>query len=193
MKRFVPIVEGYGDVEAVPVLIGRTGAAFGLQIISEQPIRAGEWKSLRAPGKLERYLELAASRNADAILIFLDLDDGCAVAERDEALERIESWRNGRPIEVGTVFAVREYECMFLHVAELLNPEAAQVANSDQIRDAKGGVRAILGRRYKETQDQISLTRTMPLAAVFERCRFYRKFCKELTGLNYNEMPAIVV
>jgi len=55
--RVAVVVEGYGDVQAMPVLLGKLGGKIGKTIVASDPIRAGEWPSLRKMGKLERSLD----------------------------------------------------------------------------------------------------------------------------------------
>lgn len=184
MINVAVIAEGYGDIAALPVLLSRTGQAWGEIIIARNPIRSGGWKALKAKNKLDNYLELALSRNADIILIALDLDDLCCVEESRHAFEIIERWKNGRDIEVHVVFFIREYECLFLSMS---NDQELQQA-AEGIRDAKGAVFSILNRRYKETQDQVELTRSLNIPVLFQRNRSFRKLCKAITGLSYDDL-----
>lgn len=71
-----PIVEGHGEVAAVPILLRRlalelTGAAVDVA----PPIRVPRTQLLRADA-LVRYVGLAR-RRADSILILIDADDDC--------------------------------------------------------------------------------------------------------------------
>lgn len=185
-------MEGYGDVAAVPQLLGRTGAFLGLPIACKNPIRAGEWKRLRANGVLEKYLSLAASRECDQILLLLDLEDECCAVEYASALERIQAWDNGREIEVGVAFFVREYESLFLACADDIDSAiAGGVPNPESFRDAKGRLRQVLGRRYKETQDQLAFTKMLDLANLTTRSRSYRKLLHEITGSDYGAIEAL--
>jgi len=143
------IVEGYGDVQAVPALIAKTSILLGNPAIASDPIRAGEWKLLRRPGVVEGYLELAASRQWDLILVVLDLEDDCAMAEAAVARERVEQWKDGRDIKVEIVFMVREYETLFLWCPTCLpvSDNALLPANPDAIRGAKERVKQVANRK----------------------------------------------
>jgi hypothetical protein len=192
VKRLAVIVEGYGDQAAVPNLISRMGELVGQQLIAPNPIRAGEWKKIRRAGELENFLELAYRRSYEKILVFLDLDDGCAAAEAREAAKRVQLWRNGRSIDVGVVFAVKEYESMFLScldsIVDLSQIHAALMENAENQRDAKGALKEATGKRYKETQDQLIYTRMIDLRSLIARSRSFRKLCKEVTGLSYQDL-----
>ncbi len=194
MIHVAAVVEGYGDVAAVPQLLAMTGSLVGDQIICKNPIRAGEWKRLRAEGALERYLTLAASRQCDQILVILDLDDGCCAEEYNLAVERIAAWDNGRGLAVGVVFLVREYETLFLACADDIEPSMeGGIQNPENFRDAKGQMRGILGRRYKETQDQLDLTRRLAPGKLVSRSRPFRKLVREITGLGYDAIATLGV
>lgn len=101
------IVEGFGEVEALPVLIRRLvpGIEPDRAIEVRRPIRVNRGTMLKA-GQLERYIELAA-RAADraAVLVVLDADDDCAATLGPELLARAQAQRPATPIAV--VVAVR--------------------------------------------------------------------------------------
>ena len=79
VMRLACIVEGHGEVQAVPILLRRMASALDpntcLQV--EHPIRITKSKLLQA-GELERAVELAARKvvGTGAILILLDSDRG---------------------------------------------------------------------------------------------------------------------
>lgn len=190
MIRIATVVEGFGDVAAMPILLGRTGRMLGEIVIAQNPIRAGDWKSIKAKGVLPKFLQLAHSRGCDLIMLIFDLDDGCPVEESQIAMDLVNSWKNGRDINISITFLIREYEAIFVHCR---NDIAAMDQNFnpgdiDGCRDAKGLVRSLIGRRYKETQDQENFTNQINLVNLYGRCRSYRKICKSITGQNYDEI-----
>ena len=75
------MVEGHGEVEALPVLIRRIAQEFDpqLSVIIPQPIRSKRDRLLHRSGELERAIELAARNVAGAggILLILDADQDC--------------------------------------------------------------------------------------------------------------------
>jgi hypothetical protein len=192
VKTLAAIVEGYGDQQAVPTLISRLAHYLGHPAIAPNPIRVGEWKKLRRPGELERVLTLANSRNPDGIIIVQDLEDGKPIDELNQHKGRIDSWINGRSIQVDLVFLVKEYENIFLSCAETFNSDeekiASAIAGHCSTRDAKGALRALLGRRYKETQDQLAFTKMIHVGKLLERNRSARKLARAITGLKYEEI-----
>ena len=74
------IVEGYGDVKAVPILIQRIAESLYPELLIDtlRPIRIPKNKVVKA-GELERTVELAARKMGGhgAIIIILDSDDDC--------------------------------------------------------------------------------------------------------------------
>lgn len=187
--RVAAVVEGYGDVKAVPALVARTGLLLGSPMIASNPIRAGEWKSLRAAGEFERYLELAARRGWDRILVLLDLEDLCCKTEAEAALARVKAWAAGRPIVVHVVFFVQEYESIFLAcIDDIVGDETVKVEDPESYRDAKGQLKRLTGRRYKETQDQEAYSKTIALNNLAKRSRSFRKLLKELSGMSYEQI-----
>jgi hypothetical protein len=177
-----PIVEGQGDVDAVPLLLRRLrdeAQAWGLEVA----------KPHRKPRKQlvkKEFLQIAvqfAGFNPDCagILIIFDADDDCP---RDLA-PVLEGWAQevagGKPCVV--VVANREYEAWFLASIEALRgkagilPEAASHPDPESPRDAKGELekRMPRGTTYAPTADQAPLTAHLDLEIAYRRCRSFRK------------------
>src|SRR5687768_18396006 len=89
MKRLVCVVEGKGDVEAIPTLCSRVLHWLGASawVVDKQAIRQPRTKlvdgAVRGPAKpckaaeMARILALAAARDPDAVLVLCDSDDEC--------------------------------------------------------------------------------------------------------------------
>lgn len=185
------IVEGHGEVDAVPVTIRRIAhqVAPDLALKVLQPFRVPRTKLVK-PGELERSVELAARRAGrnGAILIVLDSDDECPATLGPELLSRAQATRPDLPIRI--VLAKREFEAWFLAAAESLRGRRGLasdlVAPSDpeSIRGAKEWltVRMATGRRYVETLDQSALAAAFDL----EKARLassFDKFFRDVLGL----------
>jgi hypothetical protein len=185
--RLKPIVEGHGEVEAVPELIRRIATDFdpNLAPIVGHPIRSSR-SSIVRPEALERIIDLAA-RQADAVVIVLDADDDCPADLGRELSNRARSSRPDVPISI--VLAKREFEAWFLAAAQSLQAggllaTSVRVAHPEGVRDAKGRL-LLPGSRwqYRETIDQVRLTARMDLnearqAPSFDRC--YREIVRLL-------------
>jgi hypothetical protein len=113
MPKIVPIVEGDGEMEAVPILLRR---------ILHDKLEAYDWRvglPKKAHGlttlrkKLPNFIRYAQIEpEATHILIILDLDDGCPMVEAQALAEEIRLLAPNLPVAV--VFAHREYEAWFL-------------------------------------------------------------------------------
>src|SRR5262249_6062139 len=115
------IVEGHGEIEAVPVTVRRIARLVSPELVLKihPPFRVPRNRLVK-PGELERSVELAARRAGPAgvILVVLDGDDECPAALGPELLARAQKTRPDIPIRV--VLAKREFEAWFLASAESL-------------------------------------------------------------------------
>ena len=188
------IVEGHGEVEAVPTLITRIAANLypELVIVIPQPIRISRSKIVRE-GELERKVELAARniKGQGAILILIDSDDDCPAQLGPALLCRALETHGNLPIAV--VLAKREFEAWFLAAAESLRGykglknDLTSPHNPEEIRDAKGWLKQRRdSHKYRETLDQRKLTAHFDLdqarhADSFDKC--YRDIARLLDEL----------
>ena len=158
------IVEGYGEVEAVPKLVHRIAEDYltmtvkqELVIVIPPPIRVKRTQVVKV-GELERKVELAARKinGQGAILIILDSEDDCPAELGPSLLHRASQVRQNLPIAV--VLAKYEFESWFLAAAESLRRQRELKDDIDPpkdpeaIRDAKGWLSQQMegSRRYRE-------------------------------------------
>jgi len=174
VRSIASIVEGHGDVKAVPILLRRLARrlspAAAVDIL--KPIRIGRYKIVK-PGELERAVELAARQTGErgSILILLDAEDDCPAALGPALLERAIDARRDRDIRV--VLAKREYEAWFLAAigsiagSRGIDQQAAPPDDPEIIRDAKGWLTAHRppGWSYRETLDQPALSAIFDIEA----------------------------
>ena len=197
MSRVALIVEGPGDISAFPNLVSRLAVEFGFSFFASEPIKAAGLHRLRQPGQLERYVALGMSHpDVSSVVVAIDLDDGCVLRVKEELEERrIQlAVRFGRRVEL--VFCLREYEAWFLSQLENLRHSVSEydwdegfvVEDATAIRDAKGAVRNAIGRSYKETIDQLKLTRGLDLSSLYRENRSFRRLVKALSGMEYGEL-----
>ena len=115
------IVEGHGEVEAIPVVVRRIAEQESpLSIVQiPTPIRISKGRLVKT-GELERTVELAArlAGQPGGVLIVLDSDDDCPAEQGPALLARAVEARSDRPIAV--VLAKREFEGWLLAAAESL-------------------------------------------------------------------------
>lgn len=168
----VTIVEGHGEVEAVPILLRRIAQAVSPETVLDlpRPIRVHRNRVVRA-GELERVIGLAAARaHPDGcILLLLDADDDCPAELAPRLLERAVRARPDRDIRV--VLAKTEYEAWFLAAAPSLagrhGLDEAIVPPDDPeaVRDAKSWLGAMMprGQSYRQAIHQASFSAVFDL------------------------------
>ena len=195
MVKIGCIVEGQGDVAAVPVLIRRIASDLypELAIDIPRPIRVHRNQVVQ-PDKLEQEVELAARRIGEqgAIFIILDSDEDCPAELGPALLRRASQVHSNLPVAV--VIAKNEFEAWFLAAAESirgrrgLRNDIQSPDDPEAIRDAKGWLsnRMEEGRKYHEKRDQPALTDGFDLeqarqADSFDKC--YRDIVRLLSEL----------
>ncbi len=192
MIAIYPIVEGHGEVHAVPVLFRRVAAEIcdRHDVTVLQPHRVPRGRMVaQEPRDLLRAVELGALKISQTgisglILVLLDADDDCP-AELGPCLLRQISRAD---VAAGVVVANREYEAWFLAGAESLrrhkNVSDAAVAPPDP--EAIRGTKKYLERHvlvpgavYRETIDQPALTAVLGLEEA-RAAPSFDKLCRDL-------------
>lgn len=188
MTIVASIVEGDGEVGAVPVLLRALNAKLSPQVAVEvrKPIRVHRERFLNRLDDFQRYLQLAASQCNDRgwILILLDADDDCPADRSVEVFDRARAIVHDRPISV--VFANREYEAWFIASASSLHGKRGFVYNethipqADTIRNAKGWLgERMAENKYREVTDQPAFSAIMDIDQARANSRSFRKLCSE--------------
>jgi len=184
-STIVPIVEGYGEVPAVPILLRRVATEIlGDPIEIRKPIRIPKHKLLKA-GELERALDLAVQKGDGpcGILIILDADEDCPKEIAGQLLARARVARADATVQV--VLAKMEYEAWFLGAVESLLAVGQELpdfelSNAETIRGAKQRLSEILGIFYSETVDQAAFTASIKLTSCRATCPSFDKLCRSL-------------
>jgi len=186
--KVATIVEGDGEVSALPVLLRRLAGWRTPEVPAEvfAPIRVRRDRFLNREEELRRHLLLAAEKCGEGgwILVLLDADDDCPAELGDRILRRARACVPHRRISV--VLACREYEAWFIAAAESLQGQrgfvfdSADAVDAEVPRDAKGWIKArMAGGTYGETTDQPAFSARMDLQQAFDRSRSFRKLCSE--------------
>lgn len=190
MPRIVPIVEGDGEVEAVPLLLGKIMADMKRAEIgiSRPPLNAGSCSNLTKPGGLERFVQNAALRSdCGAILVLMDADKGCPLKIAQDFVARINTMGTKYPVVV--VIANCEYEAWFLASLDSIAGKNLEgrtglpsgttypVLDVETLVGAKSWLdRQFPGsRKYKETLDQAPMTQLLKPGLVALRSRSFRR------------------
>ncbi len=184
-----PIVEGHGEVPAVPVLLRRIGASLELDIQVLPPIRQKRNRIVK-DGELERVVELAARKcpSESLILILLDADEDCPATLGPALLERASAARPDRTVTV--VLANREFESWFLGGVEGLSgrrgldADLATPGDPESVSDAKAWLAERMNRGrgpgYSPTIHQAAFAATFDMTAARTRCPSFDKFLREI-------------
>lgn len=194
MRRIATIVEGHGEVEALPILLRRIAQhlAPGTGLDLPRPIRIPRNRVVRE-GELERAVALAARRaGADGrILLLLDANGDCPARLAPRLLDRAVAARSDRRIRV--VLAKMEYEAWFLAAAASLagraglGEDATPPEDPEAVRGAKAWLSARMppGRPYRETIHQASFSTAMDL----DRARSAPSFDKLVRDVRFLLAP----
>ena len=182
MRLVVPIVEGHGEVEAVPVLIRRIGSEFADKtVVVNPPFRVRSSSFLKFDDDFQkaiRFCSLKAKSEGGIVLILLDSEDHCPATLGPQIAEQASKIRSDVTFLV--CLAHREFETWFIFAASSLAgyqglpDNLVPLNNPEAIRDAKGWFGKQLPRGYKETQHQVSLAATMDLGQASESKSFKR-------------------
>jgi Domain of unknown function (DUF4276) len=187
----VAIVEGEGDVAALPKLLYRIAAELGVGGLRvPKPFRIPRGR-LIAPGGIEREVSTAAARSSGAggVLILADADDDCPAELGPALLDRARKARPDKRIAV--VLANREFEAWYLAAAPSLAGQHGFAGtfpmpeDPERRRDCKGlltKARAA-GHPYKETVDQAALASTFDMAMARAHAPSFGKFYREVAAL----------
>jgi len=177
----LPIAEGYGEVEALLLLMQRIVydklRRSGVKISTA--MNAHGKTNLTKPHGVEKYMALARNEGASAVLLLLDADDDTACVLACELQARVAVLN--LPFPVAIVCADREYESWFLAGAASLAgrwglpsdlcPPEAPVRNpkrwlTDNMLDISP---------YKATTHQVRMTKELDLDVVETGSRSFRR------------------
>ena len=200
MPKIVPIVEGPGDIEAVPVLLRRIlydiYHADDWQIA--HPLKANNFTTLRQ--RANSFIKYAhRTTDCGAVLVLLDLDDGCP---KDEALFLAQVIRNEYhySIPVAVVLAHCEYEAWFLASIDTIAGNCDlpnELTYSEPVENRRGvkewlTVQMPPGIAYKETYHQVRMTQFIDLTLAQSRSRSFQRLCHAVSQLIYTNTGGLV-
>lgn len=197
MKRLVCIVEGKGEVTAIPNLCSRILRHYlndVAWIVDQDPIRQPRGKLVdeksksrlrgcHADGVRRAVLLARQTRRADAVLVLCDADDDCPATWGPDAARVVTGFMLG-----DAVMAVCEYETwLLLNFAE----EAVRRAGV-RTPESKRGAKEALARLvpgYLPTTHQLSETRKIDIALVRSRSDSFDKLVRALATISGMPLP----
>jgi hypothetical protein len=185
------IVEGHGEVFALPKLLHRLAEDFPMvHLRTPKPPWRRSRGSLVAAGGIEREVESNSWVGpSGGVLVLLDADDDCPAQLAPALLNRAQSARPDRRVSV--VLAKREFEAWFLASAQSLAGNFGFLADMEAPADPEGvrGAKGWLSRHrprghpYKETVDQAVLTSAFDIGRARKHSPSFDKFCREIEAL----------
>jgi hypothetical protein len=187
-----PIVEGYGEVAAVPILLRRLAEQMQVHSVHlGRPIRRSRTQMLREDD-MRKYLELSRKQGCKAVLVLFDADDLCTQSEANKIQDQASRLAGALPGQI--VAANREYEGWFLAGLKSLHPDGQSYpGDPDQKRGAKEEFERQMQIRYNAPADQPRYTNSADLALIHLHSRSFRKMTKAyfhlLHALDYRPVP----
>ena len=185
------IVEGHGEVSALPKLLHRLAAEFPMvELRTPKPPWRRPRGSLVAPNGIEREVESNSWVGpSGGILVILDADDDCPAQLAPELLSRAKAARPD--LRVSVILAKREFEAWFLASAQSLAGRHGFQADMTAPDDPEGvrGAKEWLSRHrpkghpYKETVDQAALASAFDIRQARKHSPSFDKFCREIEAL----------
>ena len=191
MPFVAPIVEGHGEVEAVPALLHRIagrGSFRGLLRVNP-PIRVKQGSFVNDEAYFDRQVRLAAAKAAQengSVLILLDCEDDCPARLGPDLLRKAKAVRDD--VDMFVALAYREFETWFIASARSLRGhfgmplDLEPASNFEFIRDAKGWLSERMDVAYDPVTHQLALVRIFDLDAARTSESFGRLF-RHLIGL----------
>jgi hypothetical protein len=194
--RVAVIVEGDGEVAAVPVLLRRLWMELGGEYIEilGPPIRRKR-SDFERRNELERAVGLAASKlkhapaTNDPSLVLILFDRDPSQQPPCQLGPQAKNWARSAyaHLDIECVVVNVEYETWFVAAAESLgkylelDTGEAVPDLPEQQRCGKGWIEArFRGAKYSETQDQPRMSATMDFASARQRSPSFDKLCREL-------------
>lgn len=192
MSLIVPIVEGHGEIQALPKLLSRLVSLYTPDLYPRinPPIRVKAASFLTNDVYFSRYVELAVAKTRQTdrqglVLILLDCDDDCPAELGPDLLRRAKGLRPDADFLI--TLAYREYESWFIAAAESLRGccglpmELSPPSDIDSIRGAKEWLSRRMPRKYDPLVHQLEFTKHMDLeqASALPSFRRFRERIQE--------------
>lgn len=186
------VVEGQGEVAAVPALLRRIVAEVSPDtwINVSRPYRVGRDSLIKAGGIEAAVAAVAGQGGArTGVLVLFDADDDLPCVLGPQLLARASAARADLPASV--VLAKREFEAWFLAAAPSLRGmrglahDLERPADPEQPRDCKGWLteRRTDKRAYKPVADQAALAEVFDLAMARANSPSFDKLWRDVERL----------
>ena len=186
-QKIALIVEGFGEASAAPTLLMRVLHHLNrYDVFPREPAyNAHSVNNLTKSGGLEKFVELAyRSPDCDAVLVRIDSEGECPLKLAQNFVSRIEAQGARKPTAIVVVH--RMYEVWFVASAtalrgavcssRTLSDDLEIPALCENIKDPKAWIEKQMSPpSYKETEDQLTLTRKIDFALAQTHSRSFRR------------------
>ncbi|MFT4050400.1 MAG: DUF4276 family protein [Solirubrobacterales bacterium] len=195
MIRIASIVEGHGEVEAVPILVRRLVTHFDPSCTADwiRPHRCPRSQLVADVSEMRDKAVARAIYDADssgAVLVVLDSDDDCPVELSKAVAAKIEPACAARGVGFGIVVANREFEAWFLSAPNSIRgvrgiPEDAEFPSEpESVRGAKERLGKLMeSGNYSPTVDQPRFSSAIDIEEARLSSRSFRRLCTEMERL----------
>lgn len=183
------VVEGHGEVSALPVLLRRIAQLHGSYVEVLPPHRVPRSKVGKGEVGRAVFLQCAKLRERGAenclIVILMDADDDDAPALEAALLSEV---RDNLSCDVIAVVAVREYEAWFLSSITALRAHSSVRDNAsydgdpEVPRNAKGVLEGLMNESYQETLHQAGFSSMLDIDACSAACATFDRLRSEVVG-----------
>jgi len=190
MQRLVCIVEGHGEVDAMPRLCQRIileSLKAENWYVDEHPIRRPRSQLVdeskpspsrpRHEGGLQKALAIAEARKPTAVLLMCDSDKDCPGVWCSSVAEKLHHRIRG-----SAVMAVCEFECWLLWDFDEDKRRDVKALDPERIRDAKGRLERLVPA-YAPSTHQAKLVKALNLERVRSRSKSFDKLVRTLGEL----------
>ena len=188
--KIQPIVEGHGEVEALPVLLRRFIAEMQEWTVGVgRPIRRPRNRLVQEDGVRQAVRLALEQPECGAVLVLLDGELACPA----DLAPTLQGWATAVAVDTPccVVLAHREYEAWFLASIESLrgfrgvSSNAESHLDPEEPRGAKEQLMARMrpGESYLETTDQPAFSAKFALSPAYRRCRSFRKLADSFATL----------
>lgn len=181
------VVEGHGEVEALPVLVRRIACENEIAVLVRKPHRVSRSKPWSEWARAVALQQSALNGTAGGVIVLLDADDDEPQVIQEDIAKEVNE-RTGRTDTVICV-AVREYESWFLASIDslrshpLVRDDASFEGNPDSVRNAKGMMRRLMETSYSEVLHMPKFTALIDLGLSRERSQSFAQFYDKLLAL----------
>ena len=188
MINVVSIVEGDGEVRALPILLRRLSdwLSPGSLVHVPAPIRVRRDRFIQRDEEFRRVMLLAAAKAGAGgwVLVLLDADDDCPASLGAQLLRRAREVIPHRRVSV--VLPNHEFEAWFIAAASSLEGQRGftqPLGEAPVAAESRRGAKEWLGARmsvgYHETTDQPAFAASFDLQQAHDGSRSFQKLCKE--------------